>query len=108
MAAGNGRAGPRRSTVRVVAGVVALALVIGLVAAAWLGRDGRRRAAPALDPSRAAFVPTALPSAAPPAAQCPAPAGYSDTGVRIGLARTSGPGPVVSFGLPLPPGAPAS
>src|SRR5215211_7113592 len=43
--------------------------------------------------------------AAQPANQCPAPEGFSDTSVTVGLEPTFTPGAIVSFGLPLPVGA---
>jgi hypothetical protein len=60
---------------------------------------------PTVDASRPGIVPTALPSPLPPPAQCGAPEGFSDTGVQVSLVRIADAGPVVSFGLPLPPGA---
>jgi hypothetical protein len=54
------------------------------------------------------LVPQVTPAAGQPtpaAARCPAPAGYSATGVGVGLDAAFTPGPVISFGLPLPAGA---
>src|SRR5439155_25877840 len=103
MAAGSGRTGPRRLTVWMGAGVAVVALAVCLVASLWVA-VGWRRAAPALDDARPGIVPTMLPSALPPPVQCPRPVGFSAAGVRIGLARNFPPGPVISFGLPVPPG----
>lgn len=44
-------------------------------------------------------------SGTPDAGACPAPAGFSDSGVTVELAKSAAPGDVVSFGLPLPRGA---
>src|SRR5215203_3698204 len=38
----------------------------------------------------------------PPATRCPAPAGYSVTGITVGLEATFAPAGMVSYGLPVP------
>ncbi len=43
-------------------------------------------------------------SSAPPTSRCPAPSGFSSTGVTVGLEAIFALGDVVSFGLPLPAG----
>lgn len=110
---GRGRRDQRRPFVWAISAVVVLALVGGLVAAAVLARGERSRTTPGAnpatqpvvaDPSRPGVVPTAPPQAAAPASACPAPAGFSTAGVQVGLARIFSPGPVISFGLPLPLG----
>lgn len=117
--------GPSRAAVRAVAIVVAAAIVLSLLATGFAvsGRlqptdsvasrlaPGTAEVAPSATPGvggtpRAGVVPTAPPAAAAtPGGGCPTPAASSATGVRVGLARTFAVGAVISFGLPLPPGA---
>jgi len=56
----------------------------------------------------AAIVPDAMGASAQtvtPGGMCPAPEGWSGTGVTLGLEASFEPGEVISFGLPLPAGA---
>ncbi len=112
MISGNGR------IVLVSSGLIVLALVMGLVGATFVVRGQSRQdrselaqaspgitTPPILGSPR--LVPSPRPSTMPPPGQCPPPSGFSATSVRVGLARTAAAGPVVSFGVPLPPGAPA-
>src|SRR5262245_1661358 len=66
----------------------------GLLATAWITGGGVSRATPVLDASRPAVIPTIIPSASTPMPECPAPVGFSATGIQVGLARVAPVGPV--------------
>lgn len=109
MALGSGRNGPI-----LVAGslLIVLVLVAGLVGALFVVRGQPQQiqsrlaqASPGSVPPSSGLVPPTLPAGTPPSSQCSASLAFTATSVRVGLARTFTPGPVVSFGLPLPPGA---
>lgn len=113
MTSGNGL---KRSIVLAGTILVIVALVIGLAGAVFVVRgkpqqvrtnlaESNPGVAPSARPSGAGIVPSSSPSAAPQTGQCAAPSDFPATGVRVGLARTFTPGPVVSFGLPFATGA---
>lgn len=95
--------------------LVVLALIISLGGVAFVTRSqpqqDRSDLAPA-DPTVATppiigsprLAPSSRPIATPPTGQCAPKGGFSATSVRVALARTAAPGPVISFGLPLLPG----
>src|SRR4051812_7981114 len=96
--ANSDQTGPRRPAIRWQVCAVAAALVLclgalavgaGLIATAWVAKGGLSRATPVLDASRPAIVATVIPSASTPAPQCPAPTGFSATGLQVGLVRVA-------------------
>ena len=120
MTSGNGGDDRQRSILLAGTILVVLALVVGTVGAVFVVRGQPQQARSALTQSGSGptasplpagtqvagsgpgLVPSPPPALTPPTAQCATPSGFSATGVRVGLARTFTPGPVVSFGLPLP------
>lgn len=107
MTSGNGRNDLNRSILLLgaITILVVLALVVGLVGTIFVMRDRPRPAQSRVAQSSPGLVPPPLPAITPSSVPCSAPLDFSATSVRVGLARTFTPGPVVSFGLPLPPGA---
>lgn len=121
MATANGRANSTQSMVWTGARTLMLAVIVVTLGASCIVGDDDAQEPPTPEPgatqvgdelntpepvaaSPAVGLATS-PTVAPVTAACPAPASFSDAGVQISLQPTFSPGPFVSFGLPLLPGA---